>query len=98
VTAHFDHYAPECPCDRCPLSQVCRVQKILCQAYVAYCEGSNWRKVVRIPTREMYERMYRTYSVEDHERFERQLAEQRRRARMTAEARGVKNGRRPVAA
>jgi hypothetical protein len=93
MSAHFDHYAPDPPCDTCQLKSVCRIHSLLCAAYIAYCEGEPWKNVIRQPNAELFAKVYRTYSPEEYEKLEVELAAKRLKARQTAEARGVKAGR-----
>ena len=93
MSAHFDHCAPEAPCDRCSLSRVCGTQKLLCEAYFEYCEGGNWKTAMRAPTHELFLKMYRLHTAEEYERLEKQLAARRERHRATCRANGVRDGR-----
>lgn len=80
MTAHFDHYAPEPPCDSCGIARTCRVQKLLCHAYEAYTQGHSWQYMVRQPTRELFDKMFHVPTAEEHEKFEQDLAKRRARA------------------
>ena len=84
MTAHFDHFAPDPPCDQCALSQVCRVQQMLCQAYLAYIDNRPWEKMERHPNAQLFAKLYRVRTPEEHEKFERSLAERRERMRLKA--------------
>ena len=63
------------PCDSCPLRSPCSTAELACKAYVLYCQGKRWLNVERIPTHDVFKRLYRRPSTKEYAKLEKELQE-----------------------
>lgn len=61
-------FVQACPCDDCPLTRVC-AEGLACEAFARFVSygGLRWRTTSRVPTRDLFEQIYREIDPEDDE-------------------------------
>jgi len=47
-----------CPCDGCQFFQMCRMNRLACKTFKAYCENEVWVEVERRPARKHYNDLF----------------------------------------